>query len=785
MPVEKRKVSIIDMDDLRSVWNIFSKNWYVFLIFVSFSAVLSYFYTYKLSSVYAAKSQILLKNDETYDYQNSLYSGLGYYQAYQDNSNQIKVITSNDLISKTLSKIKVDISYYIVGRVKTTEVYESMPFNFVIKPLYSGLYEQKMKFNILSEKQYQLAYNKDGNEIVKIFPFNQEIVDSDFILSVYTNDNINNKTILSLKEIDYLVQVHNPSNLVYAYKSALSVENTEGTSILELTVEDLIPYRAIAFLDTLSKVYIDYTAQAQYKINENTLINIDKQLSGVVSILDSLENDLENFKANKSILDLPKQEGMYFEQLIGFDSKKRGLELWIQSLDALEKYILTVDASKDDKLLPPSFYIGDDDEYLKTTINELYSMQMSRNKILYGATKENKGIENLDQTMELLKRNMLTYISNSKKGLLQKIEELKVQMQDYTNIIKGVPKTQRELLNIQRKVDVNQRMYVYLLEKRANTVIARAGILPQTAIIETAHSVGIVKPDKNKIFYYFILGGAIFSFIIIFIRSIFFYTVENMTELKKLTNLTVLGEIVFAKNLIKEGYNVVDQNPKAHITENFRTIRTNLDYLAADLTSKIVLITSYSPGEGKTFCSINLATIIAKANKKVLLIELDLHKPKVQKALKMYSDIGVSTILIGKTDISSTIQETQIDNLKVLLSGPSPPNASEIILSNRLKELLIYSRENFDYVIIDTPPVGLISDALVLSKHVDIVLFVLNANVAKRKTVAIAEELRVNNKITNFGFILNGVKRNRGEKYYSYGYENYITDKKQTEFKNQ
>lgn len=572
MSVEKKKVSIIDMDDLRSVWNIFSKNWYILLILVSLSAILSYFYTYKLSSVYAAKSQILLKNDETYDYQNSLYSGLGYYHAYQDNSNQIKVITSNDLISKALSKVKIDISYYIVGRVKTTEVYESMPFNFVIKPLYSGLYEQKMKFNILSEKEYQLVYNKDGNEISKIFKFNQEIVDSDFILSVNKNDNINNQTILSLKEIDYLVQVHNPSNLVYAYKNALSVENTEGTTILELTIEDLIPYRAIAFLDTLSKVYIDYTAQAQYKINENTLINIDKQLAGVIGILDSLENDLENFKANKSILDLPKQEGLYFDQLISYDTKKRSLQLWIQSLDALEKYILTVDASKDDKLLPPSFYIGDDDEYLKTTINELYSMQMNRNRILYGATKENKGIENLDQTMELLKRNMLTYISNSKKGLLQKIEELNVQIQDYTTIIKGVPKTQRELLNIQRKVDVNQRMYVYLLEKRANTVIARAGILPQTAIIETAHSVGIVKPDKNKIFYYFILGASLLSFIIIFIRSVFFYTIENMTELKKLTNQTILGKVVFAKNLLTEGYNVVDQNPKSHITENFRTI---------------------------------------------------------------------------------------------------------------------------------------------------------------------------------------------------------------------
>ncbi len=767
MLAEKKKTSIIDMDDFRAFWKIFSKNWYILLAAIVLSSVLCYFYTYKLISIYAAKSQILLKTDKTYDYQTSLYKSLGYYEAYQDNINQVKVITSNDLISKSLSKLKIGTSYYIVGRLKTTEVYESMPFTFSVKLLSQGLYEQLIKFHILDENHYELIYTKNGNEISKTLPFNEEVVDPDFILSVNKSENINNQTILNLSKIDYLVQIHEPGNLVYKYKNALSVENVEGTSILELTVQDPIPYRAIAFLDTLSKVYIDYTAQAQYTINENTLVNIDKQLSGVIAILDSLENNLEDYKSDKSILNLPEQESAYFDQLIDYDSKKRAVELWIQSLDALEKYILAVDASSDDKLLPPSFYIGDDDQYLKSAINELYTMQMSRNRILFGATKENKGVENLDQTIELLKRNMLTYILNSKKGLLQKIEDLNKQIQDYTNIIKAVPKTQRELLNLQRKVDVNQNVYVYLLEKRANTVIARAGILPQTAIIETAHSVGMVKPDKKKIFYYFILVGAVVAFVIIFIRTIFFYTVDNLVELKRLTASTIIGDICIAKNLDK-GYTVVNNNPRTQIAENFRTIRTNLEYMASDVRSKVILITSYNPGEGKTFCTINLATIFARADKKVLIIELDLHKPKVHKALKMNSNVGVSTILIGKTDIPSSIEETEIENLSVILSGPSPPNASEIILSERLTELFEYARQNFDYIIVDTPPVGLISDALVLSKHADIVLFVLNAKIAKRKTVAIAEELELKNKIRNFGFILNGVKHTYKEYYYAY-----------------
>lgn len=767
----KKKTSIIDLEDLRSFWKIFSRNWYIILVFLLLSFIACYFYTYKLPNIYAAKSQVLLKTDETYDYQSQLFKGLGYYEAFQDNTNQIRILSSSDIIKKTLSKLRINTSYYIVGRLKTTEVYESMPFDFSMQVIYYGLYEQQIKFKILDENTYQITYLKNNAEIIKKFRFNEEIVDSDFILSVNKNDNINNNTILSLKEIEYLVQVHNLDNLINKFRYALTIENIESTTILELTLEDEIPYRAVAFLDTLAKVYIDYTAQSQFTINENTLINIDKQLAGVVKILDSLESDLENYKSDKSILDLNRQEDQYFDELLKYDAQKRATTLWIESLESLEKYILAIDASKDDKLLPPSFYIGDHDDYLKTAINELYSLQMARNRTMYGATKENKSIENLDLTMELLKKNILIYISNSKKGLTQRISDFENQIRDYTSIIKTVPKTQRGLLNIQRKVDVNQKMYMFLLEKRANTIIAKAGILPQTSIIETAHSVGIVKPNKTKILYLFLLLGTIVAFLVIFIRLSFFSTIDSIDELKRHTNLPILAEIMLSSDPKANEYMVVNEDPKAAITEKFRTIRTNLEYMSTDVGPKVVLVTSYNPGEGKTFCSVNLATILAKADKKVLLVELDLHRPKIQKALKMSSDIGMSTILIGKTDIAETIIPTGIDNLSVILSGPTPPNASELILSKYLKQLFDYGRANFDYMIIDTAPVGLITDALVIMKNVDTTLFVLNAKYAKKQILSAVNEIVVSNKIKNLGLILNGVKRNRLQHYYyRYGY---------------
>jgi tyrosine-protein kinase Etk/Wzc len=766
---DKKKANILDLDDLRSFLKVFSKNWYIILFFILSAFTLSYFYTYKLPDVYAAKSQILLKNQETYDYQNQIYKGIGYYQSYQDNSNQIRVLTSNDLIGEALNKLKFDVSYFIVGRLKTTEVYNGMPFDITVKMLNQGLYEKEIKFKILNVKQFELSYIKENETVTKKLEFNKEVIDNDFYLVVKKNDILNEKTIKSLKEIDYLIKIHREDYLISKIKSQLHVENVENTTILELTLEDQIPLRAITFLDTLSDAYINYTSKSQIAINNNTLDNIDKQLKEITDVLTSIEDDMENYRANKAILDIDKQQNDYFEKLIEFDSQKRKAELTIQSLESLQKYIVSVGNITDEKLLPPSFYISEGDDYLKTALGKLYELQMERNQRLNGSTIKNRNISELDQELDLLKNNILTYITNSKIGLSQRIDDLKSQINNYTSIIKTVPRTERDLLNIQRKLDVNQKMYSFLLEKRASTMIARAGILPETSIIEAAHSIGVVAPNKRKILYYFIIAAVILSLTVIFIRTSIFATIENIMELKRLTTIPILGEIILYPS-DNENYFIVDKDAKAPITESFRAIRTNLEYFASERKSKVVLLTSYLPGEGKTFCSVNLSTILAKAGKKVLLLELDLHKPKVQKAFNMESVIGASNVLIGKSDISSTIQKTEIENLFVMLSGPTPPNASELIVSKYLTDIFDYGRENFDYVIVDTPPVGLITDALVMMKNVDVSLFVINTKFAKKQIINIVEEIVQTNKLQNFALILNGVKRRKSGYYYNYGY---------------
>jgi capsular exopolysaccharide synthesis family protein len=268
------------------------------------------------------------------------------------------------------------------------------------------------------------------------------------------------------------------------------------------------------------------------------------------------------------------------------------------------------------------------------------------------------------------------------------------------------------------------------------------------------------------------LGGLIISLLVVFVRVMFYDRIENMDQLKELTSLPIYGEVIVSEKA-EENYVVVDSDPKAAITESFRTVRTNLEYIPSpEGRGKVVMTTSYRPNEGKTFCSVNLSAILAKAGKRVLLLELDLHKPKVGAGLGMSSTSGLSNILIGKAQWRDCVLHTQFEHFDALLAGPTPPNASELILSKHLENLFREASLEYDYVMVDTPPVGLITDALLMMRYVDATLFVLNTRFSNKDHVNNALEALAGNPARNTGFILNGVRMKKSKYYYNtnYGY---------------
>ncbi|MEW6470009.1 MAG: polysaccharide biosynthesis tyrosine autokinase [Bacteroidota bacterium] len=767
----KKDSSIITVEDLKKLWSIIKKNWWIPLIFSFFASILAYLYVHKQTEIFSASTQLLLKSNDQYipssvinETYNSYY---GSAQTYIDNSNEMRVIKSFNLIEKTIDRLDFDVSYYIVGRLKTQEQFKGMPFKVTYSALNNELFEQQMKFKILNLNEFEITYKKGQTESKIKGVFDKELIGNDIKAVVYKTGTINPQTISELTKVEYLIQIHYRPNLIAYYQSALNVENPEYTNILQLSVSDVIPERAITFLDTLSQVYIENTLLSRIEINEKTLYYIEKQMDEVTGVLNEIEDTMQAYKEDKAILDLSREGEEYFRKLSDYDAKKTDFKLQIGALDDLEKYIIE---DRDPQFLPPSVYITSGDGFLIKSTSELYNLQISRNDALTGVTPESFAIQELDKKIEALKKTLLTYIANARKATLERIENVNKEIAGYIGKIQTLPLKQRGLINIQRRLSVNENMYIFLLQKRANTIIAKAGIIPETKVIETARNVGLISPNKNKIYYSFVGFALLFSLLLIVIRVIFYQRVESFEELKAATHLPIMGEVPFVKN-IHDLILVVDSEPKSAIAESFRSIRTNLQYMSIESGSKVVVTTSNNSGEGKTFCTLNLACILAKASKRVLILELDLHKPRVQKGLELEADRGISTIVIGKDSIEECIKKTQIENLEVILSGPLPPNPSEMILSKQLAEIIEYGRKNYDYVFVDTPPVGLISDALMLMKYADITLFVINTKFAYKAAINNAHEIVEFNKIRNFGFLLNGVKRRKSRYYYNrYGY---------------
>jgi len=760
---------LVETKDLVFIWKLLLKNLAILIFTPIIAYIIGYVYTYRLSDVYGSKVQVLLKSNDTYDYQDQIYKGLGAYGAYMDLQNQMRIIQSNDFIGEIVDKIDVNTSTSIIGRLKKKEVFETLPFKADIQIINAALYETPLNIKIINNSSYSLSYLKNGNEILLPGLFDSLLISEDLKINLekqyrFTDNNIN-----SITEPTYEVICHTRNNLIGRYRSRISVENVQHTSILEIKVLDDIQQRGKRFLDTLTTVYIDFSKRNQLEINENTLANIEKQLDTISKFILEKEIEMLRYKDENAILHLSKEENEYFSKYLEYTKLKRDLAHKKSSLGSLEDYIINLG---DNHFLPPSFIVLQEDAYLKQAISRIYELQLSLKTKEASLLPENTNIINLKKEISVLKKDIIVYIDNLKKVISQELKTVDTYISQNKTNIKKIPVSEQGISNIKRELDVNNKMYLFLLEKKTNTLITRAGIIPQVRLVESASSMGVVQPDKKKLIRLFVLGGIVFALFIAVIRKLFFEKIENVNELAQSTELTITGGIPLIKEL--ESKLIVTQKPKAQITESFRTLRTNLAYLGQNETGqgKAILVSSFFPGEGKTFTSSNTSALIAMSDKKVLIVDFDLHKPKIHKTFNLENTTGISSFLIGRDNLDTITHKNLRPNLDVITAGPIPPNPSELILKKQMVDFFKEIKSKYDYIIIDTPPFGLLNDALELMKFADTFLVVLNTKLIRRKGLRTIEELLSKNENISIGLVLNGIKKTRIQYYYSkYSYK--------------
>ena len=765
---------IVSRKDVVKLLAIILSNWYILVLLPIIAFAGSYVYTHRIPNIYAAKCQILLKSNETYDYQQQLYRGLGFgskYASYEETASQMRVIKSSNLIESVLNRIPLDVSYFIVGRLKVTEIYYHMPFKVI--PDARSVIESGKEFSLIINdlETFQLQYEIDGVSKEKQFMFGEVILEDGLYLTIKKQSNVTKNSTEMLSKINYMFKVFKESSLISKYKSNLDVTNIDYTSIVELTLKDEIADRAKEVLDTLARIYVANTVQNQLDVNENTLNYIDRQLDEVIGIINEIEEELELFKEQKEILNLSREEDTYYGQLVDVESEKEQILFELKSIDELIKYLLANDDIQ--TLLPPGVLVGDGDSKLMDQIAELYEMRSEYSSLKGAGTISNPKIERLVEGVNQLKQDILSYLSSRESALKRRVVDLNAEILTFERKIKNIPKTQRQVLNIERRLAVNEELYAFLLSKRAETVIAKAGLVPETKVIENARSVGVVYPDKSRMNLFNMLIGFALAAAIVMLKSIFFQRITNLGQLQTSTDISILGSIPKKKDFSKT-YRILSGSERSDVVQAFRSLRTNLQFFNRGSNCTKVLVTSLMPGEGKTFTSVNLASVMAIAEKKVLLIDFDLHKPRLAKAMELQNDFGVSNFLIGDSSIEDIIQKTEIPSLDVITSGPVPPNASELILRDELKEIFAFAQQHYDYVFLDTPPISLITDGLILMNEVDVKLFVLNSKTTSRTAIDFIDRLIQDNDLKGASLILNEEKSSRINYYYSrYGYGGY------------
>lgn len=768
-PITNKKQAIVSQKDLNLIIRIIKSNWWVPLLVLPVFYAIGTFYVYRLTTVYKASTEFLLKDEDAY-YKNNVLNDASFYSlgSYVDNSNETRIIQSYDLSNAIVDKLldRLQVSYFIVGKVRTTEQFAGMPFKIVVNTINSEFYEKAFDFRILSYKNFEVSYEMDGVKQVKKGEFNRALLDLDLPIMVERLDNFSEATVESFKKIFYQFTIHSKDYLIQNIRGNLTVNNPDYTQILKVDLKDVIPERAVLILDTLNSVYAQSKLKTKYELNERTIAYIDRQLNEITFSLKSIEDTMQNYKESKSIIDLDWQQKDFLTKISTYDGQKSQMELQVRALNDLETYIIE---DKDPQFLPPSVFVTEKNGFMYQAVNDLYAKQIELNRI-YGMAKENNpNIVDLKSSIKKTRQDLLTYINNARKATNLNIEALNREILDYINQVKLIPGKQREVLNIQRQTNVSEQLYNFLLEKKASTKIARASIVPDVKIVEKPRFGGVDSPDKSKIQKQFISLGLIISVLIILVRVFFFSRIKSVEQLKDMTDLPLVGVVPLIKHIDNQSIQV-DLSPNSAISEAFRTIRTNLQYADIDKESKTYLVTSFLPGEGKTFTSVNLAATLAKSGKRTVIIELDLHKPRVYKSFnKPEQTIGITTYITGQNSFDEIVSETQIPNLFCIFSGPIPPNPSDFVLSDKMKVLIEQAKSEFDYVLIDTPPAGLLSDSVYLIQSADTTIFVLNTRTSTKRVINFVEGIIEVNKIKNVMLLLNGVAR-VGRRYYYQGY---------------
>jgi len=561
----------------------------------------------------------------------------------------------------------------------------------------------------------------------------------------------------------WLVWFESPSNLANAYRSALKVDPVnEGATVFTLSYDGYSPQQGADYLNTLMRLYIDQGLELKGRAADNTIRFIEAQLGLISDSLRLAENSMEDFRLNNRFVDLTLEGTLVLQRLETFEGEKNMLGLQLQYYEYLMDYLEARDDSE--SIISPSV-MGVTDPVLVKLVEEFATVQMDKKQMAFTVTKNQPQALLMDQKLEDARKALRENVNSAISQLQLSMTNVNQRIASVERELGRLPGTERRLIGIQRKFDLNNSVYTYLLERRAEAGIAKASQITENRIIDEAlpHNSSQIRPSTMKNYLISMMLGLLVPMALIVIFDLLNNRIIGRHDIESITKAPIIGYISHSDYHVEDP---VAEKPGSTLAESFRAVRTSLSFYTGQTKCPVVVISSPVSGEGKTFVSVNLATIISMMKKKVLIIGLDMRKPRVHAILKAGNGHGMSQYLSGNATFDEVIAPTEIENLWFAPSGPVPPNPAELIGSPKMAEFIMQARSNFDAVIIDTPPVGIVTDALLLSQLANVTLFVVRQKYTTRGAVAMLDEIYRKGEMSNIAIIVNDISASG---YYGYG----------------
>ena len=759
-------------------------NWKWFVLSLIICLGLASIYLRYTIPIYQTYAKLLIKEENNSRGRNSLQytTNLGMVSNSTGIDNEMEILKSSSIAIQAVKDLKLYTTYMSAGKVTNRLMYKTQPISVDIDPIHLDILTHPISLTITREgKKYHVEgtyYSTNPDAPGKAYAIDKSFTALPAAIGTQAGilTFIPNSTTPMKDGEKVLVRISPPKAVAIGYAAGLSIaQSSKSTSIAVLTINDQSPERAIDYLKQLAICYNRQANEDKNEVAVRTEEFINGRLEKINTELGSTESQLESYKKANKMVELQMSANQALSNSDQYDQKLAEANTQIALLNSINDYMNQ--PSNKYETLPAN--IGISDQSAVSLINKYNEIVLERNRLLRSASENSPTVTPLTSQLDDLSSSIRRAMAQAKRSMDIQRNAVASQYGKYNSMIQQTPEQEKTMKQIGRQLEVKAGLYLMLLQKREENSISLAATADKGKLIDDPTVVGKVAPRSSTIYAGALAAGLAIPSVIFFLLSFFRYKIEGHDDVARLTRLPIIADVAVASETAKTKADiVVHENQNNQMEEIFRSMRTNVQFMLKE-NEKVISFTSSISGEGKTFIAANLAVSFALLGKKVILVGLDIRKPRLAELFEIDDHRHGITNLLTKTVVTAADIQAQTlpsgvnDNLELLMAGPIPPNPAELLTRTSLDDIMDLLKRTYDYVIIDTAPVGLVTDTLQVGRVSNLTVYVCRADYTPKENFELINTLHAENKLPNICVVVNGIDLSKKKYGYYYGYGKY------------